>query len=208
MTSPSQSLSFDVLRQANSERLPVFKNKLGGAAHSMPDGSDWTPALWLTSLVGEVGEYAEVRHRFETGELSFEQYVVEAKKELADVQCYLDLLSKRALDKTIDAPEGKDAAQDLQQLVAGLGTYANLRKKLIRGDLTQESFALEADKGLALVEEQLRKLRTGLYAHRSVTVEAHPEGVDLGQATADKFNEVSRRVKAPIFIENDSVVRR
>ena len=92
------SLSFKTLREANRLRLPQFKNKHGGAAHSRDDGSDWSPAQWLQALVGELGEFANIRKKYERGDLTFEQYEIEAKKELADVQTYLDLLALRALD--------------------------------------------------------------------------------------------------------------
>lgn len=92
-------ISFDDLRQANKWRLPQFKNKHGQSAHSMPDGSDWSPAQWLQALVGELGEFANIRKKFERGDLSFAQYAIEAEKELADVQTYLDLLALRCLDQ-------------------------------------------------------------------------------------------------------------
>jgi hypothetical protein len=118
-------LSFNTLREANSRRLPQFKNKHGAPAHTKADGSDWTPAQWLQAVVGELGEFANIRKKFERGDLSFEEYKLAASKELADVQTYLDLLAMRCLDQG----------------------------------------------------ERI-----------------HPEGIDLGQATVEKFNEVSERV--------------
>ena len=93
-----QGLSFDTLRRANIARLPQFKNKHGQLAHSQPDGSDWSPAQWLQALVGELGEFANLRKKYERGDLTSEEYAVEAAKELADVQCYLDILARRCLD--------------------------------------------------------------------------------------------------------------
>lgn len=94
----SNGLTFNALRGANTARLPQFKNKHGGLAHSKADGSDWSPAQWLQAVVGELGEFANIRKKYERGDLTFNQYEAEAKKELADVQIYLDLLAKRALD--------------------------------------------------------------------------------------------------------------
>lgn len=91
----SDSLSFDTLREANVARLPLFKNKHGAAAHSAPDGSDWSAAQWLQALVGELGEYANVRKKFERGDLTETEFLAQAKAELADVQAYLDLLAFR-----------------------------------------------------------------------------------------------------------------
>lgn len=87
------SLTFDALRAANMQRLPVFKNKHGELAHPRPDGSDWSPAQWLGALVGELGEYANIRKKYERGDLSVAEFKAAAAKELADVQTYLDILA-------------------------------------------------------------------------------------------------------------------
>lgn len=89
------NLTFDVLRQANLQRLPLFKNSKGEPAHSEPDGSDWTPAQWLQAVVGELGEYANKRKKFERGDIDETEFLVVAAKELADVQTYLDILAFR-----------------------------------------------------------------------------------------------------------------
>lgn len=120
------TLTFDQLRKANILRLPQFKNGRGEPAHSKPDGSDWSPAQWLQAVVGELGEFANIRKKYERGDIDWAQYSLLARKELADVQTYLDILAMRALDD-------RDGMPDLH-------------------------------------------------------------GVDLGQATIDKFNEVSDRV--------------
>lgn len=123
-------LSFATLREANRKRLPMFKNRKGGLAHSKADGSDWSPAQWLQAVIGELGEYANIRKKYERGDITLEEFEVEAGKELADVQTYLDILASRCLDS-----------------------------------------------------------REGV---------AHPTGVNLGVATATKFNEVSDRVQCPV----------
>lgn len=87
------SLNFDTLRRANIARLPQFKNKKGNPAHSEPDGSDWSPAQWLQAAMGELGEYANFRKKYERGDISLEEFNAEAGKELADVQIYLDILA-------------------------------------------------------------------------------------------------------------------
>lgn len=91
----TDGLTFNVLREANTRRIPQFKNSHGGAAHTEPDGSDWSPAQWLQALIGEVGEYANFRKKFERGDITEEEFMRHARKELADVQIYLDLLAKR-----------------------------------------------------------------------------------------------------------------
>ncbi len=86
-------LSFNTLRAANTKRIPLFKNRKGEVAHSEENGSDWTPAQWLQAVVGEVGEYANLRKKFERGDITKEEFDIEAKKELADIVCYLDILA-------------------------------------------------------------------------------------------------------------------
>lgn len=92
------ALSFHTLRDANTARLPLFKNKHGQPAHTTADGSDWSPAQWLQALIGELGEYANLRKKFERGDLSLEEFQDLAEDELADVQTYLDILALRCLD--------------------------------------------------------------------------------------------------------------
>lgn len=87
------SLTFDALRAANIARMPQFKNRYGQPTHSKPDGSDWSPAQWLQAVIGELGEYANLRKKFERGDVDAETFMREAKDELADVQTYLDLLA-------------------------------------------------------------------------------------------------------------------
>lgn len=130
----TDGLTFNTLRNANIKRIPTFKNKHGKLAHSKPDGSDWTPSQWLQAVVGELGEYANVRKKFERGDLSLEEFQVEAAKELADVMIYLDILAQRCLD---------------------------------------------------------------------TPTAVHPHGINLGEATISKFNEVSTRVNSDVFIKSD-----
>lgn len=91
----TNGLSFNTLRAANVKRLPQFKNKKGIPAHSEPNGSDWSPAQWLQAVVGELGEYANIRKKFERGDISEDEFKSFAKEELADVQTYLDILAYR-----------------------------------------------------------------------------------------------------------------
>lgn len=91
----TNGLTFNALRDANVARLPTFKNKHGEPAHTEPDGSDWSPAQWFQAMIGEAGEYANLRKKFERGDISQEEFNREAAKELADIQIYLDLLAFR-----------------------------------------------------------------------------------------------------------------
>lgn len=89
----TNGLTFNTLRGGNTARLPQFKNKHGELAHSKPDGSDWSPAEWLEAVVGELGEYANVRKKFRRGDLTLDEFNAMAADELADVVTYLDILA-------------------------------------------------------------------------------------------------------------------
>lgn len=78
-----------------------------------------------------------------------------------------------------------------------LGELANLHKKFRRGDITAEEFKVHAEKELADVQIYLDILALRIL---DVPGSPHPTGVDLGLATINKFNEVSRRVKSPVWI--------
>jgi NTP pyrophosphatase (non-canonical NTP hydrolase) len=91
----TDGLTFNTLRQANIKRLPTFKNSKGLPAHSEPDGSDWSPAQWLQAVTGELGEYANLRKKFERGDIDIDTFKANAAKEIADVQIYLDILAFR-----------------------------------------------------------------------------------------------------------------
>lgn len=88
-------LTFDQLRAANIQRLPLFVNKHGQFAHSEPDGSDWSDAQWLEAVVGEIGEYANLHKKLVRGDVDYPTFIKEAAKELADIQTYLDILAFR-----------------------------------------------------------------------------------------------------------------
>lgn len=73
----------------------------------------------------------------------------------------------------------------MQATVGELGELANLLKKVDRGDFPFEQVKAEVGKELADVQTYLDILALKL-------------GVDLGQATVDKFNEVSERIGSPV----------
>lgn len=79
----------------------------------------------------------------------------------------------------------------MQATVGELGELANLLKKVDRGDFPLEQAKTEVAKELADVQTYLDILALKL-------------GVDLGQATIDKFNEVSERIGSPVRLGIDT----
>ena|ERR1700722_18432773 len=122
LTKPLQiGLTFDQLRAANIDRLPQFKNRKGLPAHSMPDGSDWSPAQWLQAVVGELGEYANIRKKFERGDITEVEFSALAADELADVQTYLDILCFR-----IGVDLGKATVHKFNEISVRVGATTRL----------------------------------------------------------------------------------
>ena len=198
------SLSFDLLRQANRTRLPLFKNKHGDTAHIHSDGSDWDFATWLMATMGELGELAEVRIAYERGEIETAVYEQAISSELADVATYLDLLANRALDES-GSDRSKLNSDDpwiLMELLVAIGLFANDAKKAMRGDFGPEEYRSKKVKHLIRAQCALTLLMRSASLRPSINQNAHPTGVDLGEAIVAKFNEVSDRVKAPVKIEH------
>ena len=93
MSYMTNGLTFNTLRAANMKRLPLFKNAKGRKCHSKKDGSDWMPSQWLQAVVGELGEYANLRKKVERGDMTIEEARPMLADELADVVIYLDILA-------------------------------------------------------------------------------------------------------------------
>ena len=87
------NLEFNMLRAANLDRLPLFKNAKGEPAHATPDGRDWSPAEWMCALTGEVGELANLIKKVRRGDLTHAEAYQNMRDELGDIQTYLDLLA-------------------------------------------------------------------------------------------------------------------
>jgi len=104
--------------------------------------------------------------------------------------------NKRRLPQFKDA-QGRTAhalpAQWGQAVLGELGELANLEKKIIRGDFDMDDPTVHA-KVQGEVAREFADIVTYL------DIYAMQRGVDLGEATRIKFNEVSRRVGASVFI--------
>lgn len=81
-------------------------------------------------------------------------------------------------------------AQWCNAVTGELGEAANLIKKIERGDLTLEEARVELGKELADIQTYLDIL-------------AFQAGVDLGEATIQKWNEVSKRVGCSVRLTHD-----
>jgi NTP pyrophosphatase (non-canonical NTP hydrolase) len=88
-------------------------------------------------------------------------------------------------------PDGSDWSKGewCNAVTGELGELANLIKKVQRGDFTMEEARPNIAKELADVQVYLDIL-------------AFQCGVDLGKATQEKFNEVSRRVGCDVVLES------
>lgn len=91
----TDGLTLNVLREANVARIPQFKNAKGEPAHEKEDGSDWSLNDWLTAVVGELGEAANVLKKIRRGDFTIDQARPELADELADVLTYLDILASQ-----------------------------------------------------------------------------------------------------------------
>lgn len=165
-----EGLTFNALRGANVDRLSLFENAKGKPAHKNPDGSDWIPAQWLQAMVGEVGEYANVRKKYERGDfgdIDSEEaqsiFKVEAANELADVAIYLDLLAYRLgidLGKAITTKwNAKSKQLGIPMQLKGDSWYFN--------DTTRRPSSDEPDN----IEEVIRSIREWIMKHDEATVD-------------------------------------
>lgn len=101
----------------------------------------------------------------------------------------LPLFKNKKGERAHSAPDGSDwSLNDWFTATGGeLGELGNLLKKIRRGDTTLDEARPEVAKELADVQIYL-----DILAFRC--------GVDLGQATIDKFNEVSKRIDVEVYL--------
>ena len=60
---------------------------------SFPQCKNWKPEQWLQALIGEIGEYANIRKKFDRGDFSFDEFQKLAADEIADIFIYLVLMA-------------------------------------------------------------------------------------------------------------------
>jgi NTP pyrophosphatase (non-canonical NTP hydrolase) len=67
----------------------MFKNSKGEIAHC----EEWTPSQWLQAVIGELGEFANLRKKVERGDFTLDDVRGSLGDELADVVIYIDILA-------------------------------------------------------------------------------------------------------------------
>ena len=111
-------------------------------------------------------------------------------------------LFKDAQGRTAHAlPDGSDwsPAEWCGAVLGELGELANLEKKIKRGDFDMDDPVVHA-KVQGEIAREFADIATYL------DIYAMQRGVDLGEAVRVKFNEVSRRVKANVFIARHNTI--
>lgn len=86
----TDGLTFNTLRSANRERLPQFRDARG----NLTDHTKWTASDWVTAVVGELGEAANIIKKVRRGDFELDAVRDGIAAELADVQTYLDILAE------------------------------------------------------------------------------------------------------------------
>ncbi len=83
----TDGLTFNTLRDANLQRQQEVK--------LYQPGKKWIPAQWMNALIGEIGEAANLIKKFDRGDFTMEEGRERIADELADAQCYLDMVAYR-----------------------------------------------------------------------------------------------------------------
>lgn len=188
-------MDLNLLNTANKLRLPQFKNKHGDRAHSHSEGADWSPRMWLVALMGEVGELVDAN------EIRDRQQIAD---EAADVQTYLDLYCQRSIDG-FNVDDKSTMEYGLIRLIHSVGKLCENHKKHVRGDMSEMTYTKEQTRIMHCMHQEIDQLQPlSFNAHHSPQPK---EGINLSDATREKFNVVSERVKCNVFLTETRVVR-
>lgn len=197
-------LSFSTLRAANIARLPLFKNSRGLPAHSRPDGSDWSLGEWMNAILGELGEAANLVKKVKRGDMPLEAARSELAKELADVVTYADITAMR-MDIAFNF------YPDFATMRSTKSDFYAVNFDLSLGEWMNKSFGWFGT-AASVVDETYRQsaapIVTRWYFHNAliaIDCAANSIGVDLASEVINKFNFVSRRVGANVYIIDDEV---
>ncbi len=92
----TDGLTFNTLRRGSRARLPEFRNAKGELAHPELEAGEecaWQPNDWMTAVIGELGEMANVLKKVRRGDFTLEEALPKLEQEAADVVIYMDLLT-------------------------------------------------------------------------------------------------------------------
>lgn len=196
---------FPLLREANMMRLPTHRNKRNELSHSEPDGSDWSPAQWQQAMVGELGEYANERKKYERGDWTWEEFIPLAASELSDTATYLDILaSQHNIVFTVASlsaeylpalpyPPEREPAEWLRIFCGNLGSYSHYMESYGAG-------RMDARQHREGIERHLSAMMAILYQ----LFELYE--LNMADEIVTKFNHVSERIGSPIVIGQHGVI--
>lgn len=189
-------MTYAALRFANTKRLPRFKNAKGEPAHAQPDGSDWSLDDWLVAVVGELGEAANLMKKVRRGDITLLEARPDLADELADIATYMDILAMRM--GVVDTRHFDDAARRAR--TESINDPARLMRLLTRsiGDIAETI----PRRAAPLLPQNTAFHIASLYLEAL----ALSMGITLLDAIADKFNRISKRVGAEVYIDQGCVV--
>ena len=166
------------LREANIQRLPLFKNRRGESYHNSTDGDEWTIEQWMNAVIGELGEAANIIKKIDRQDMTVDEARDMLADELADVMCYFDIYAYRR----------------------GCSLPVDLLKVPVNAPLANHTCA--AVKILARIVEGKDVKRNIDVFTQGMYFCAMDAGIDLNEAIRKKFNRVSLRVEAAVFIND------
>ena len=196
---------FSYLREKNVQRMKA----------QFPECEDWDELDWYGALVGEVGEYANFRKKFIRGSIGQKDFLVNAGKELADVQMYLDLLawylgvSLSSTNSKVNysneifsafsyhgiAPEKLKPIDYLCSNKSKMSCEDNTMKNFRRVSSPEEALvSLDTCKLLILQGDATTHERAFKVTQYSLEMLAYSLEIDLSKEVVDKFNETSMKM--------------
>lgn len=203
------TLSFATLRKANTLRLPQFKNSRGGPAHSEPDGSDWSKGEWMNAILGELGEAANLVKKVKRGDMPLDDARELLAYELADVVTYTDLTAMQC-GSNFEIFNDFDFFRSTNEAFFQAFPETSLGEWMTRAFKYYGSIATMVDNtggnfsGVVGVFPALRNYFNN--ALTAIDCAAMKIDADLGVAVLKKFNHVSTRVKANVYIVENRVI--
>ena len=176
------------------EKLQTLRAANAARVHFHKACEDWNKAQWVQALIGELGEYANLRKKFDRGDMPWQDYRPQAAKELADTATYLDILALQHRveflplddigDKLPHVNWDAEPPEMLGYFIMHLGCYQ--QHELLGGE----------DYSPGITQHHLSAMLSILQ------ILAEDQNIDLWKAIFLKFNEVSRRIGAPIFLDS------